>query len=299
MTITIPSDNKKVKGDVVLTQKFYVREDCTSFEYNPLSYVQYYTDKDDPTKSYKDAIIIIGQQQTPGGWKMMGLVNDHFMRIDNKSIFEYYNTINNVTNLEFDPAGILPPAGVIVEGIGNNMSVRLNHAMTTKDEVYVMNYKTTLKNGETCDFQYHIVFINPFVSGTAQGGNIDINSRSLVTLNVAEKVFVKDTKSKDIYKWNATSSQLKLTDEATNVYVLDPSQVSVSYKFDETSAGYKELSGNMGTGSILNCNPLTGEVTWKNVGNEYQKDITIPVIATVTFENLSKVECKVNVVFKR
>ena len=54
----------------------------------------------------------------------------------------------------------------------------------------------------------------------------------------------------------------------------------------------------MGTGSILNCHPLTGEVTWKNVGNEYQKDITIPVIATITFQNLSEVKCKVNVVFK-
>ena len=297
LTVTIPSDNKKVKGDVVLTQKFYVREDCKSFEYNPLSYVDRYIDKDDATKSYKDAIIIIGQQAA-GGWKMKGLVNDHFKRINNQSIFEYYNTINNVTDLVFDPAGILPPAGVIVEGIGNNMSVRLNHAMTTKDEVYVMNYKTTLVNGETCNFKYHIVFINPFVSGTAKGGNIDINSRSLVTLNVAEKVFVKDTKSEDIYKWNATSSQLELTDVATGIYVLDPSQVSVAYAFDTTSAGYQQLSGNMGTGSILNCDPITGTVTWKNVGNEYQKDITIPVIATITFQNLSEVKCTVNVVFK-
>ena len=298
LTITIPSDNKKVKGDVVLTQKFYVREDCTPFEYNPLAYVASYTDKDDATKSYKDAIIIIGQQ-TSDGWKMKGRVNDHFKRINNESIFTYYNNINNVTNLVFDPEGILPPAGVKVEGTGDDMLVRLDHEMTTKDEVYVMNYKTTLENGETCDFKYHIVFINPFVGSTVDGGQIDINSRSLVTLNVAKKVFVKDTKSKDIYKWNATSNKLELTNEATGTYVLDPSQVSVAYEFDTTSAGYKELSGNMGTGSTLECDSATGDVTWKNVGNEYQKDITIPVIATVTFDDLSIVTCTINVKFER
>ena len=53
VTLTIKSDNIKAKGDIILTQKVYVKEDCKSFDYNPLYYVASY-------QGYDNCVIVKG-----------------------------------------------------------------------------------------------------------------------------------------------------------------------------------------------------------------------------------------------
>ena len=74
--------------------------------------------------------------------------------IDNKNIFQYYNTINNVTGLNF--AWATGTTGVTYDA--GAQEVKLDAAMIKPYEVKNMTYRTTLANGEYCDFNYNIVF---------------------------------------------------------------------------------------------------------------------------------------------
>ena len=135
VTLTIKSDNVKAKGDIVLTQKIYVKEDCKSFDYNPLYYVASY-------QGYDNCVIVKGQLKST--WEMSSNVSEHFKMIDNKNIFQYYNTINNVTGLNF--AWATGTTGVTYDA--NAQEVKLNAEMTKPYEVKNMTYRTTLANGD-------------------------------------------------------------------------------------------------------------------------------------------------------
>ena len=141
VTLTIKSDNVKAKGDIVLTQKIYVKEDCKSFDYNPLYYVASY-------QGYDNCVIVKGQLKST--WEMSSNVSEHFKMIDNKNIFQYYNTINNVTGLNF--AWATGTTGVTYDA--NAQEVKFNAELTKPYEVKNMTYRTTLANGEYCDFNY-------------------------------------------------------------------------------------------------------------------------------------------------
>ena len=178
VTLTIKSDNVKTRGDIVLTQTVYVKEDCKNFDYNPLYYVASY-------QGYNNCVIVKGQLKST--WEMSSNVSEHFKMIDNKNIFEYYNTINNVTDLNFawaaNTTGVTYDAAV--------QEVKLKDAMTEPYEVKNMTYKTTLTNGEYCDFNYNIVFQNPFVAGTSNAVSINdgIGTNTVATM---PQVGVKD-----------------------------------------------------------------------------------------------------------
>ena len=167
-----------------------------------------------------------------------------------------------------------------------------------------MEYIKTHVNDEKKLFKYHIVFVNPFVGAANEGTSLFLNSKVQETAEVAP--FVKVTESVKpygvIYAWDKTlaTPALALTELATGepYYILDdPNAVSVTYAWDEDNADYKYLTANMGVNSYLNLDTNTGTVTWKRVGNEYNRDLVLPVIATVTFTDLSVVECVIPVTF--
>ncbi|MFR0775168.1 MAG: hypothetical protein ACLSH3_16000 [Alistipes finegoldii] len=65
----------------------------------------------------------------------------------------------------------------------------------------------------------------------------------------------------------------------------------MTYDFDKTEADYKELIGNISAGSKFEVDAASGIVTWKNEGATLNKSFHVTVVATVTFANLSEVEC--------
>lgn len=85
-----------------------------------------------------------------------------------------------------------------------------------------------------------------------------------------------------------------MTSKATNTYHVD--EPTVKYAFDETNADYQTIIKNMSAGSILNVDASTGKFTWKNEGARLTKDYTLHVIATITFADLSEVQCVIPVV---
>lgn len=278
VTLTIKSDDIKAKGDIILTQKVYVKEDCKSFDYNPLYYVASY-------QGYDNCVIVKGQLKST--WEMSSNVSEHFKMIDNKNIFQYYNTINNVTGLNF--AWATGTTGVTYDA--NAQEVKLNAEMTKPYEVKNMTYRTTLANGEYCDFNYNIVFQNPFVAGTSNAVSVN-DGIGKNTVETMPQVNVKDNDGAAIYSYNATSKTLVLSSKATDTYKVAVPTVVYSFKNDDA---YKNVVSQMGTKATLSVDPSTGVVTWENLGTTLQGTHKLTVIATVTFEKLSIVACNIPV----
>lgn len=284
--IVIPSNNKKVFGDFILKQEFYVKEDCKNFTYNPLYYY-------DNFAGASNCIVVKGQLN--GSWEMSSVVSEHFEMINGKNIFGYFNTINNVKSLEFQwksgVTGVTPGADQVQTA---DFTVALSHAMTKGTEVKNMTYKTVLVNEEECNFNYNIVFVNPFKAGAAKGISVYGNG---IGENIGEtmpQVLVMDNDNDVIYSYSAVADGLVLSDKATGDYKV--AVPAVTYMFDNTGADYKELVNNMSQGSILKVDAATGEFTWKNEGAQLKRDYNLTVIAKVTFANLSEVQCRIPVV---
>ena len=285
LTITIPSNNKKEYADFVLVQKVYVKEDCTAYTYNPLYYFNTYA----PANA-ENCIVVKGQLN--GTWEMSSVVSEHFAKLEEENIWEYYNKVNNVASLSFSWAA--GTEGVNPTGDQNaDFTVALSEAMTKAYEVKNMTYQTTLVNSETCNFNYNIVFVNPFKAGAAQEVNVYGNGIGENKGQVAPQVTVLDTENDVIYSWDAETEAFALSEKASEDYKVAEPQVK--YAFDKTNGDYKELIQNMSAGSTLIVDENSGEFTWKNEGSTLKRDYVLPVVATVTFENLSEVKCVINV----
>ena len=284
--LTIPSDNKKVYGDFVLVQEFYVREDCKNFTYNPLYYYNNFA-------GASNCIVVKGQLNT--SWEMSSVVSEHFEMINGKNVFQYYNTVNNVKSLEFQwksgVTGVTPGANQVQKA---DFTVALSQAMTKGTEVKNMTYKTVLVNGEECNFDYNIVFVNPFKAGAGKGISVYGNG---IGENIGEtmpQVLIMDNDNDIIYSYDVNAGSLALSDKATDDYKV--AVPTITYTFDNTEADYRELVNNMSQGSILNVDASTGVFTWKNQGAKLKRDYYLTVVAKVTFANLSEVQCRIPVV---
>ena len=287
LTITIPSNNKKEYADFVLVQKVYVKEDCTAYTYNPL----YYFDAFAPANA-ENCIVVKGQLNEEDTWEMSSVVSEHFAKLEEGNIWAYYNKVNNVASLSFSWAA--GTEGVNPTGVQDaDFTVALSEAMTEAYEVKNMTYQTTLVNGETCNFNYNIVFVNPFKAGATQEVNVYGNGIGENKGQVAPQVTVLDTENDVIYSWDVETGALTLSEKASGDYKVDTPVVK--YAFDEENADYQELIQNMSAGSTLSVDENSGVFTWKNEGSTLKKDYVLPVVATVTFENLSEVKCVINV----
>ncbi|MBQ8811508.1 MAG: hypothetical protein IJZ70_04275 [Bacteroidales bacterium] len=138
-----------------------------------------------------------------------------------------------------------------------------------------MTYVIELVNGETCEDSYYVVFVNPFDGTNAGSPELWIHDRA-GSAEVSVKEYVKVVESASpyrvIYSW-----------------VVDPVT---------TNAVYKDFSSKLGPNASLDID-ADGKITFVSGGNQYNADYTIPVIATVTFTDLSVVECVIPVKFVR
>ena len=285
VTITLKSNDTTAHPDVVLTQVFYVKEECQQYTYNPLYHV---TNYDGHTG---DLIVVKGQLNTSNTWEMSTALEEHFTRKSDLGIFDAGYLPTNVNSIAFDWA--IGETGVTMDPAGR--IVALSNELTEPYAIKTMTYTTTLANGEKCDYSYDIVFENPFVAGNAGGVELTdgVGENKVETMS---KVLVKDTEGDDIYKWNG--SKLSLTSKATTTYKLSEDIVSVAYEFVHNEA-WTTITSNMSAGSELAVNATTGLVTWKNQGSLLQSDYALQVKATVTFTDLSQVEVIIPVTLKK
>lgn len=292
VTITVNSDNTKSRGNVVIKQVFYVKEECKPYDFNPNYYYGTFQGK-------PDCVLTKGTNKS-GSWKLEMNISEVFKMINGKSIYSYYKDINNVKAIDFSmmpgQTGATMTA-VPQTGDKTDDNIALNEAMTTEYKFVAMQYDVTLENGETCNFTFNIVFQNPFKSGDIKGLEMNGNEIGEITLETEPQVNVIDVLNHDIYYWSAKDEDLVLSEIATGTYKLAPEMISVSYAFAETDA-YKTFKGQLAPGAIFKCDEETGAITYDNLGAQLVPSYDLEVIATVTIENISVVECKIPVAIK-
>lgn len=283
VTITIPSNNKAVRGDVVVKQTFYVREDCKEYTFNP----NYYAG----TVQGKENVVITKGKVVGGSWKLEMNISEVFQMINNRNIFSYFNTVNNATAINFalDPAG--QPNVSYTQSSGNG-TIALTAPLTTKELFAGMKYDVTLVNGEKCTFKFNILFRNPFVATKGAALSLNGNEIGKVEVDTKPSVLVNDVDGKAIYSWNASSRALVLSSLALNGYKLNASDVTVTYAFKNTQA-YKDFTNNLDPASTFGINASTGVVTYENLGAVLIKSYDLEIEATVSFGNISKVTCSI------
>lgn len=281
VTITIASDSKTTRGDVKIVQKFYVLDKCVPYGFNP----NYYAGDVD---GKKDVVITKGKL-VDGTWALEMNISEVFEMLNGQNIFGYYNTVNNAAAISFS-LNPDPQSGISYVESGSNGTISLTAPLTTTHKFAGMKYTVTLVNGETCEFFFNIMFKNPFVAGNCDKVSLDGNARGAVTCDVKPSVLVveADNASQEIYSWNAASNALELSSVAQNPYHVTTS--TVTYEFVRNS-DYNTFVGNLDPAATFGIDPATGVVTYDNLGATLIPTYNLTVKATVTFSNLSQVEC--------
>jgi len=289
ITITIKSDDNLSRGDVKVIQKFYVLESCKPYEFNPNYYLGDFSYNN---TTYPNCVVTKGTNRS-GAWKLEMSIAEAFKMIGGQDIFSYYNTVNNVTAINFSLLNI--PANNGVQYNPSTHYIFLSSAMTEGYKVGQMKYTTDLVNGETCEFDFNVVFQNPFKAGDLKAHEIDGNAIGTVTENVKPSVKVVDTKNNTIYSW--VGNDLDLSSVANNTYKLNRSMVGVKYDFVH-NADYDAFTSQLAPGAKFEVDQATGVITYDNLGAALQRSFNLIVRATVTFQNISVVKCDIPVHMK-
>lgn len=287
ITITIPSDNKQVKPNIVITRVFTVLNDYQPYKANPN-----YKVSDDP-------ITVMTKGKVVGGsWAMQMSIAETFEMRSGRDIFSYFADNNNVAStpiIDFDFVGAHNGIAYGAPKFSDHV-VGLTAPLTSASVDANMQYTVFLLNGEKINRPVKIIFTNPFKAGNS--GSVSINGNKIGgdSANAATQVKVVDTNNEDIYKWS--NNALSLTSLATNSYKLTGNIVSVSYAFNTTETDYRNFVGNLAPGTIFGIDSATGVISFDNLGATLQPSYTLHVKATVTFEDLSQVVCTIPVMIK-
>ena len=280
VVITIPSNNKKLNGDFVITQVFTVAEECVDFTYNSDYYV-----------AAGNRVEVKGDDSGANGtWVMSTDIAEHFVLENQKDIFTYAMNRSNVTSISF-----------AIDAAYSNVAVQSGNIITLKNaltEAYKdvkVNYTVTLANNTTCKYSYYVRFINPFVDGAHKGISVDDNIGDNIAY-VDEALLVKDTYNNVIYSWE--NNALTLSSRAIETYHLSAPDVTYAIKDD---AAYKEFLTNHKADELTISEDADGRivVNYHNGGTSLVKDLNLTIVATVTFTGISSVDCEIPFTIKQ
>lgn len=285
VTITIPSNNKAVRGNVVITQKFYVKDECVPYEFNP----NYFAGNIDG----KTDVVITKGKLVGGSWKLEMNISEVFEMRNGKNIFQYYNTVNNAKAISFSLNPTTQTGVSYTETTGVNGIITLTAALKEAYLYAGMKYTVTLVNNENCEFYFNIKFRNPFVAGSASQVDLNGNATGAVTAETAPKVIVNDVDGKTIYSW--VNGSLRLSELATNTYKVAAPTVKYAFVKDAT---YNKFAGNLDPKATFKIDETTGIVTYDNLGATLIPSYKLTVKATVTFADLSEVVINIPFIVK-
>ncbi len=279
ITITIPANDNYQNKNVVVTQKFYVKAGFTPYDYNPLYYTNF---------QGKNCVVTKGTSAS-GFWKLQMNIEEAFKMINNKDIYQYATTQQNVDAINFallPVAQVADNAGVAFDAISHYIS--LVDALTKPYKFAEMQYTVTFVNAEKTSVPFTIAFQNPFIAGSVKGISISGTATGEQTVSAVPSVNIVDLENKGIYAWSATANKLVLSALAQSGYKLTDDIVSVKYTFVENDA-YKAFKGQLAPNATFNI--VNGVVTYNNFGASLANTHNLSVKAVVTFKNISEVEC--------
>ncbi|MBD5180114.1 MAG: hypothetical protein HDT01_02315, partial [Bacteroidales bacterium] len=284
VTIKIPSKNPKVNPDFTITQKFYVLSDCQPYTFNPNFY--------NPTLG----LIVTKGKLVDDAWALEMNISEAFQMIDGKNIFAYATEAKNhknVTAIDFALATKTPAqTGVSYATNAENTdgTIELTAPLAALYKDAFMQYTVTHVNTEKWTSDFTIRFNNPFKAGSSSTVILNGNEIGEVTVETAAQVNVIDANSKAIYTWDDKAEALVLSSLATDTYkVAEP---TVKFTFVENAA-YKTFKGNLDSTSTFEIDEATGVVTYNNQGAVLVPSYNLTVKATVTFADLSVIECEI------
>ncbi len=291
ITITIKSDNNLSRGDVNVIQTFYVRDDCKPYNFN----VNYYVgDFSFNGKTYKDCVKTKGTDKFTNrtAWELKMSIAEAFEIKNGQDIFTYYNTVNNVTAINFT---LINPVDGSVTYDPTSHFIYLTSELAAAYKVAEMKYTTDLVNGENCEFKFNVVFENPFKAGNIVARELNGNAIGAISVNTKPSVNVVDTQNNTIYSW--VSNDLDLSNLAEQTYKINDSMVSVKYDFVHNS-DYNTFTSQLAPGAVFVIDHQTGVITYDNLGAELQPTYNLVVRAEVKFNNISVVNCDIPVTVK-
>lgn len=288
VTIRINSDNDRIRGNVVIVQEFSVNDECKEYEFNKNYYYGTF-------QGHENCVITKGTNAS-GNWKLEMNIAEVFAMRNGKSIYSYYNTVNNAKAITFSMLPGQTGATISQETLDGVTTDKIALAQEMKDEYKFVNmqYDVTLVNNEKCNFKFTIAFQNPFKQGDVKALSINGNEIGEVTLETKPQVNVIDVLNHTIYNWSATANKLMLSTTATGTYKLTDSMVKVTYKFNKNKA-YNDFVGQLAPTAVFKIDENTGVITYNNLGASLVPSFDLEVIATVTIENISIIDCKIPV----
>lgn len=297
VTIRIKSDNNLQRGDVVLTQVFYVKQNTRPYNFNKYFYVGDVTYKG---ATYKDCVQTLGQLDG-GTWKMKMSVAQAFEMISNQNIFVYYPQANpNVSAISFALTNASRNNGVNCTEIASprDYNVFLTDALKEEMKIAEMDYTLTLVNTEKPDYLFNVVFKNPFMAGESKALVLHGNTIGGDQVDTKTQVVVRAQlpNGSDAHPliYSYVGGKLTLSSVATGSYKLTDAVVSVKYDFVKDNA-YNSFKGQLDPKATLSCDSATGIVKYDGVNITLQENVALTVKATVTFKDLSEVDCLIPV----
>ena len=286
VAITVKSDNKKVKGDVIVKQVFYVLNDYQPYKPNPN-----YAYSDNPIVVRTKGKVVNNQ------WVMQMNIEEVFEMKGGRDIFQYFADGNNVASTPEIAFGFRSTTHYGIEYNGSTFPahvVGLTAPLATATKTAEMKYTVMLVNGEEMVRPFDIIFRNPFKAGDAAAVTIDGNKIGGSTANAASSVKVVDLDNQLIYSW--VNNALGLSSLAKDGYKLDDSMVSVSYAWVTGESDYQTFVGNLAPNTTFTL--TDGVVTFNNLGATLERSYTLHIKATVTFKDLSEVYVTIPVKIK-
>ncbi|MDE6543168.1 MAG: DUF4988 domain-containing protein [Muribaculaceae bacterium] len=313
VTITIPALDPLVRGNIVMTQTFYVKEAHTKYTLNSVYNVEgtnmistngiigkngvnmslnlftAFASADVLDKDGK----VVGATEIMNFYNTAAPVNGAF---EAQTVAGSTNPIANAKSIKFEviPAKDKKPVAKI-QADGYTI-VPTPQMMTVPSVKTTVRYTITLENGAICPFDFEVEFVNPLMAAKTIS-KLKINGNATTDEDEAAesvKVVTSGKVNSDIYKWFAksgtTPAGLRLTDLGKNSYKLDDNTIEVEYDI-EKNAAYNAFVGQLVSGK-LEIDTKTGKITYTK-GASIQKGATLNVIATVTFPDLSKVEVNI------
>lgn len=280
VTITINSNDKTKYPDYKIVQKFYVKNDETEFAFNPNFY------------SEAQGMSITKGKLVNNTWKLEMNISEVFAMVNGKNIYQYFNTVDqNATSIVFSLVTTPAQTGLKYTPVTDNGVIELTEALSSASKLAHMQYTLTHVNSEKIDYDFDILFKNPFVAGVSQTVTLKANAiPGAQTVATAPQVVVNDVNGLAIYNWVAANSALELTADAKKYYKV--AAPTVKYEFVK-DADYNQFVGNLDPKAVFEIDPNSGVVTYDNLGGELFPSYGLTVKATVTFANLSVVECKI------
>ena len=286
ITITLQPNNQKAYQPIVITQKFYVKDDFQPYTFN--------------ANFYNPAT---GNVQTKGevtenGWAMQMNIAQAFTNVNGKDIFGYYADKN--ANIKFgnvmaNPEIAFDFVNTTHAGVDYTKPMVFLTEPLTGNKTWAMKYTVKLVNGESKSNNFGVEFINPFAAGTISKIELNANQIGTVTGDAAKSVNVVEAgTSNAIYSY--VGNALALSAKATGTFKLNADQVSVEYAWNTTKGDYKVFTDNLPSKDQLVLS-ADGTITYEATANLIVTR-TLYINATVTFEDLSKVEVEIPVIFK-